>query len=235
MDSSIWFDDILNSYNFYLINRVLSVPEEIFSDFSEEDKEYSISEFRAYLMFAIEAFPNSFAKSGAFGLSGNRFSLPRQWEIVGKSNIILKTPNYYLGNMDFCHLKGDLVYTHPFNFYHWRPNGNLVDADQTAFAFLRPKGDPVIACVIRDHVDIFCYHSEDEISPKHNLLLKKNAIYLSRLFNYPIAEILFFIEDDQLIFGMISNIPYASNKKEWFPEKICTYFEKELKNKYGKN
>lgn len=69
---------ITNSDQHYLINRVLSIPEEIFSDFAKEDRSYSLSEFRAYLAFAIEAFPNSFAKPGAFGLSGNRFSLPRQ-------------------------------------------------------------------------------------------------------------------------------------------------------------
>lgn len=76
---------ILNSNNFYLINRVISVPEEIFNDFSEEDRLYSMSEFSAYLAFAIEAFPNSFSKPGPFGLSGNRFSLPRQWGMIKKA------------------------------------------------------------------------------------------------------------------------------------------------------
>jgi len=54
------------------------------------------------------------------------------------------------------------------------------------------------------------------------------------LFNYNIAEILFFIEGDDFTFGMISNIPFASNKKNWFHEKVCVYFEEELR-KYGKS
>lgn len=73
---------IFNSSDFYLINRVLSVPETLVCDFAEEDRNYSLSEFRAYLAFALEAFPYCFSRPGAFGLSGNRFSLLRQWEIV---------------------------------------------------------------------------------------------------------------------------------------------------------
>jgi hypothetical protein len=131
---------ITNSNDFYLINRIISVPEEIFCDFSEEDTQYSISEFRAYLAFAIEAFPNSFSKPGAFGLSGNRFSLPRQWEIVKSAKYPIETPSYYLGNMEFCTLKGNLVYTNPFDFYYWKSNYDLIDIDKTSFAFLKPPG-----------------------------------------------------------------------------------------------
>jgi len=34
---------------------------------------------------------------------------------------------------------------------------------------------------------------------------------------------------------MISNIPYASSKKEWFSEYICAYFEVNLLENNGKN
>jgi len=68
-----------------------------------------MSEFRAYLAFAIEAFPSSFSKPGPFGLSGNRFSLPRQWEMIKKAEFTCDSPKYYLENMNFCPLKRDLV------------------------------------------------------------------------------------------------------------------------------
>lgn len=225
---------IINSNNFYLINRVISIPEEIFNDFSEEDKLYSMSEFRAYLTFAIEAFPNSFSKPGPFGLSGNRFSLPRQWEMIKKAEFTCNTPKYYLGHMDFCPLEGDLVYSNPFDFYYWKPN-QLVDIDNNSFAFLRPKGKPVVASLVGDNVQVFCCQTNDEIHSKMNLLLEEYAAQIARLFNYPIAEILFFVEDDSFIFGMISNIPYASSKKEWFFEDICAYFEENLLENNGKN
>ena len=55
-------EKVSNSNSFYLINRVLSVPEKLFKDFAEQDKLYSLSEFRAYLAFVIEAFPNAFSR-----------------------------------------------------------------------------------------------------------------------------------------------------------------------------
>lgn len=226
---------ITNSNDFYLINRVISVPEEIFCDFSEEDKLYSISEFRAYLAFAIEAFPNSFSKPGAFGLSGNRFSLPRQWETIKRAKCTFKTPNYYLGNMEFCPLMGDLVYSNPFDFYYWKPNLDVIDIDKTSFVFLKPSGKPVVSFVIGERVKIFYCQSSDEISLKMNLLLKENSLLISRLFNHPIAEILFFVEENSFTFGMISCVPYASNKKDWFLENISLYFEEKLMGKNGKN
>lgn len=226
---------ITNSKDFYLINRVISVPEEIFCDFSEEDRQYSISEFRAYLAFAIEAFPNSFSKAGAFGLSGNRFSLPRQWETIKSTKYPIETPNYYLGNMEFCTLQGNLVYTNPFDFYYWKPNHDLVDIDKASFVFLKPPGKPIVGSVVGDHVKIFCCDSSDEISETMHLLLEKNSLLISRLFNHPIAEILFFVEEDNFIFGMISCIPYASNKKDWFPENVDRYFKDKLMEKNGKN
>jgi len=227
-------NEILNSNDFYLINRVLSIPEDIFNSFSEEDRLYSISEFRAYLAFAIQAFPVSFSRPGAFGLSGNRFSLVRQWEMIKGEDFVFKTPKYYLGNMDFCPLEEDLVYTNPFDFYYWRPNQNVVDVDRASFVFSKPKGKPVVACIIGEDVNIFCYYARDEISSKTESYLKEQSLLILNLFNYAIAEILFFIEGDDFTFGMISNIPYASNKKNWFHEKTCIYFEEELR-KYGKS
>jgi len=167
--------EIVNSNDFYLINRVLSVPEEIFNSFSEDDRLYSISEFRAYLTFAIEAFPISFSKPGAFGLSGNRFSLVRQWEMIKGADFVFKTPKYYLGNMDFCPWEEGLVYANPFDFYYWRSNQNLVDVDRASFVFSKPKGKPVVACVIGEDVNIFCCYAGDEISQKAESYLKRTV------------------------------------------------------------
>ncbi len=218
---------VSNSDDFYLINRVLSVPEELFLEFSEEDKLYSISEFRAYVAFAIEAFPHSFFKPAAFGLSGNRYSLPRQWEMIKKANL-MKTPDYYLGNMDFCPLDGDLVYSNPFDFYYWKPNQNVVDIDEASFAFIKPSGMPVVANIIGNTVRVFSYYTHDVVSLGTSDHIKEISLSIAPLFNYSIAEILFFVGDNSITFGMISNIPYASNKKDWFRQCVCLYFEKLL-------
>lgn len=212
---------ISNSKDYYIINRVLSIPEILFHDFSEEDRIYSLSEFRSYLAFAIEAFPCCFSKPGAFGLSGNRFSLPRQWEMIKQSDLSIKVPNYYLGNVHYCDLKRKVVYSEPFNFYYWRPNQ---DIKNTSFVFERPEGKPVIACIIGNEIAVFSYYSIDKLSLRDIELVKEQCRALSRLFNYPIAECLFFLDDVEANFGMISNIPYASRNKKWFSGMINSFF-----------
>ncbi len=212
---------ISNSKDFYIINRVLSIPEILFHDFSEEDRIYALSEFRSYLAFAIEAFPCCFSKPGAFGLSGNRFSLPRQWEMIKQSNLSVKVPNYYLGNVHYCGLKGDVVYSEPFNFYYWKPSEEIKN---TSFVFERPKGKPIIACIIGDEIGVFSYYPQDKLSSRDSELVKEHCRALSRSFNYPIAECLFFLDDIEVNFGMISNIPYASRNKKWFSGMINSFF-----------
>lgn len=161
--------------------------------------------------------------------------MPRQWETIKSAKYPIAVPNYYLGNIEFCTLKGNLVYTNPFDFYYWKPNHDLVDIENISFVFSKPSGKPVVGCVIGDNVKIFCCESSDEISIKMDFLLKKYSLLISRLFNHPIAEILFFVEEDNFTFGMISSIPYASSKKDWFIENIIFYFEDKLMEKNGKN
>lgn len=221
---------IFNSKDYYIINRILSIPETLFQDFSEEDRNYSLSEFRSYLAFAIEAFPHCFSKPGAFGLSGNRFSLPRQWEIIKKSNLSVKVPNYYLGNIHYCSLAKNIIYSEPFNYYYWKSNEKIKNA---SFAFEKPEGKPIIACIIGDEIEVFPHYTSDNLSIKDIKLAKEQCRALSKLFDYPIAECLFFLDDLKANFGMISNIPYASRKKKWFSGMINSFFT-EIMGKNGK-
>ncbi len=218
-------DKISNTESFYLINRVLSVPEELFNDFAEEDRHYSINEFRAYLAFALEAFPKSSSKPGAFGLSGNRLSLPRQWETVRRSVTNLNVPNYYLGNIDHMIDAQSLVHSDPHDYYYWKPSKGL---ESTSFAFERPKGIPVISCIAGEGVETFAYQSNENISSEHQPMLKEISRALANIFNFDIAEILLFLDDDKISFGMISNIPYASKKRPWFSSMLKTYIRNEI-------
>ncbi|MGK5595272.1 MAG: hypothetical protein ACSNEK_07945 [Parachlamydiaceae bacterium] len=212
---------ISNSKEFYLINRVVSIPEALFHDFVEEDKIYSLSEFRSYLAFAIEAFPLCFSKPGAFGLSGNRYSLPRQWERVQQSSLLVKVPRYYLGDMRYCELRGEIVYSEPFNFYYWKPNTKV--KYEPSFAFERPPGKPIIVCVIGDEIEIFPYYSYESLSIEDIQLIKEISKEVAKLFDYPISESLFFIDNNKVSFGMITNIPYASRNKKCFSSMVSSF------------
>lgn len=215
---------ISNSKDFYLINRIISVPDALFHDFVEEDRTYSLSEFRAYLAFAIEAFPCCFSRPGAFGLSGNHYSLPRQWERVQQSSLFVKVPRYYLGDMHYCTLRGEVIYSEPFNFYYWKPSTEV--KYELSFAFERPKGKPIIACVIGDEIEIFPYYSHEFLSAEDVKVIEELSKDVAKLFNYPISESLFFLGNHKVSFGMITNIPYASRNKKWFLSMINSFFIK---------
>lgn len=226
---------ISNSKQYYLINRVLSVSKKLFDDFSEQDQLYALTEFRAYLAFALEAFPNSFLRPNAFGLSGNRFSLPRQWKIIQEHDLAISVPEYYLGNMEFSPLEGNVVYSDPYNFYYWKSIRDNVNFKEISFAFVKPIGQPIVVFVTGNKVEAFYHEKSTEIPSTILPTLYQTALQLSKLFNYSICEILFFESKEVISFGMISNVPHGTSKKHWFPSSILFFFEREISRKYGTN
>lgn len=209
---------ITNSEDFFLINRVLTVPESLFEDFHPLDKEYALAEFRAYLTFALEAFPLALAKPGPGGLSGNRFSLPQQWYIVQEAKLNISTPDYYLGDLKYFNYKQSdlIVYSTPYNYYYWKPSIPSCKHEEINFCFSKPPGIPIVCSILGEEVFVFPYFADDPLSRSTNAKLTEISRQLTRLFEYSIAECLLFVDGKEVTFGMISNIPYASRKKEFF-------------------
>lgn len=219
-------EKIRNTEDYYLLNRILTVPQEIFDEFDTADRAYSMSEFNAYLTFAIESFPKCSGKPAPFGLSGNHFSLPRQWDIVMKSNLNMVVPRYYLGNLSSISKKPNFVYSTPHNYYFWKPCPD--NNNNYSFAFERPVGEPIICCVIGDNVEVYAYQQDDQIHLSDSYLIKEIAFRLAHLFDSPISEILLFYDASKISFGMISNIPYASKNKPWFNTLLQSFLKKKL-------
>lgn len=217
---------VTNSENFFLINRVLSVPESLFGDFHPTDRGYALAEFRAYLTFAIEAFPLALAKPGPGGLSGNRFSLPQQWGIVQKADIGISTPDYFLGNPKYSPLKkNDLnVHSMPYNYYYWKPDFPLCEKEKINFSFSRPPGNPIICSIFAEDIFVFPYFEKTSIDQSMESQLIAVARKLATTFEYYIAECMLFVDGNKITFGMISNIPYASRKKDFFSPKLIQAF-----------
>jgi hypothetical protein len=212
-------DLIENDKQHYLINRVLGFSDTLFDDFEESDRSYAQSEFKAYLTFAIEAFPYTSARPTAFGICGNRYSLPRQWEMVKESQLHLTTPLYFLGNLSQFKKPQNLVYSEPYNYYKWRPS-----ISNASFAFVRPKGEPVISLVLGEEVSIYTYHTQVILSKDQLDKIKNILQQLRILFSLEIFEALIFVDNDQFHFGMVSNIPLYTCKKPQFDDKIHLYF-----------
>lgn len=219
-------DRVTNSKDFFLINRVLSVPESLFGDFHPLDREYALAEFRAYLTFAIEAFPLALAKPGPGGLSGNRFSLPQQWGIVQRADIGILTPDYFLGNPKYSLLKEtDLtVHSTPYNYYYWKPGVPSCKKEEVNFSFSRPFGTPIICSILGEEVFVFPYFEKASLDQSMESQLIAIARQLAMTFEYSIAECMLFVDGNKITFGMISNIPYASRKKGFFTPALIQAF-----------
>lgn len=210
---------ITNDRQHYLINRVLGFSEDLFEDFDESDRSYARSELKAYLTFAIESFPLSSAKPGAFGMCGNHYSLPRQWEIIKKSGLEFKTPQYFLGNLSHCYQLPRLVCSHPFKYYFWKPS-----IASTDFAFIKPEGEPIVSRVIGDDVLILPYHSQVKLTHDVKQTLKDFSLKLQSIFSLNIFEALFFRDNSIFTFGMISTVPLYSSREPYFNKKISFYY-----------
>lgn len=215
---------ITNSNDYFLINRVLSVPDSLFEDFHPIDKNYAQAEFRAYLTFAIQAFPRATAKPGPGGLAGNRFSLPQQWKIVQKSQINIHTPLYYLGNPHYHPFTNvvSVVQSTIFNYYYWKPGVPSCHENDVNFCFVRPEGIPVISSIIGSQIKVFSYSSDCSLSELAVRKLTEISKKLAEVFDYFIAECLLFLNDDKITFGMITNIPYVSTKESFFSSAVIT-------------
>lgn len=200
----------------FLINRVVSVGEELFDHFCPEDRSYAVAEFRAYLTFALEAFPKAFGRPGVGGFFGDIFSLPEQWKRVSKMNI--SVPDYYIGS------KGNpfegherAVHSNPYHYYHWRPGKESLFS---SFSFLRPIGEPIAFSVIGKQVYPFSPLGKKrkvKASPSSIESCKSQALKLADLFCLDIAEMLFFVDSEEgITFGMVSPIPHASRSQPHF-------------------
>jgi hypothetical protein len=196
---------VTNSDDTYLINRVLGVSETLFEDFLPSDRNYVLAEFIAYLAFAIEAFPMKSSSPGHLGLCGNQYPLPAQWEMVKRSASSLRVPSYYYGDPESCPWispNAARVFSDVYNFYQWQPNEQPVH-EKASLVFLRPRGIPVLGFQCNG-IATFKRFDSLEIESSHKTLLTAAAAAMQVTFGYFIAEMLFFVDDDQVTFGMIS-------------------------------
>lgn len=225
---------ITNSTETFLINRVFECPVEMFDDFSEEDKLYAQNEFYAYLMFALYAFPNKTNAPGPYNLSGGFCPLPKMWDLVNAHIPNLKTPEFYLGNRRFLpeewNATKDIVYSQLYDYYFWKLNEKYENVSHV-FAFKRPFGNPWLVLIIGDQVTV---HHMDNSSPERlSDVVEERIIGLAKqingLFSYPFADLLFFINDEEITFGMIHNVPLAGSRTENFESQIlrwcCNHLE----------
>lgn len=210
-------DFCISNRDHFLLNRVLYVPDTLFTDFIKEDKEYAQRELEAYLGFSFNAFTGVGNKSSK-GAVGDVLSLPQQWASM-KNKFGLNAPNYYWGPSFSNSLKNkdNVIYSTIYNFMNWSVT-NSFHENEHVFCFKKPFGNPVFILSIgcKQLITSNFYLSRDT---KNRLQEMAHKIYLH--FNYFIFELLIFVDGDKLNFGCINHEIIRSSKNPSFDQFVC--------------
>lgn len=214
-----WTKELIEITNtdYYLLNRVLYVPNNLFSSFTKIDREYAQREFEAYIGFSFNAF-NGIGNHLPNGVCVESISLPKQWSKIAKE-FEINAPNYYWGPPDYNYLnnKHNVVYSKIYNFLNWSVKSHLTDEDHI-FCFEKPLGQPVFIFSIGDKHLIT---SDIYIPNKLKAKLKALAKGINQYLNHFISEILIFIDEEKLNFGCINPEVIRSNKNKDFENFVC--------------
>jgi hypothetical protein len=209
----------ISNSNHLLLNRVLYVPNTLFTDFAPIDQEYAQREFEAYLGFAFNSF-KGVGNDSAMGICGDTLALPQQWDYASK-NFDLAIPNYYWGPKaaNPLSMQPNIVNSTIYNFLNWQP-GSCTESDHQ-FCFEKPRGEPVfILKVGKQHL----ITSSQPLSPTLQQQLKT----LTSSFNPFICETLIFLDQDHLTFGCINLEILRSTHNPNFPNFIKTHLVDEF-------
>lgn len=228
-------DQMRNIINdqYYLLNRVLYIPTQLFQFFKKQDQEYAQREFEAYLGFALNAFigignrlPN--------GSCAESYSLPAQWGKIKSQgqNLDLQTPNYYWGlsryfQASYFKRPDLLIYSKIHCLLNWSIKNFEQYYSQHApiFCFQQPQGEVVFIFSIGSQQLI----TSDVVLPDDWIDKIKNAASsVHKLFGYFISEILFFIDEGSLTFGCINPEIIRSPKNKLFDAFVCDYLMSEF-------
>ena len=197
-----WYkkDDLLiSNKSHHLLTRVLYFPDSLFSKFMPEDKDYAQREFEAYIGFSFNAFFGVSNKTTT-GLCEKALSLPQQWNRVNKECNV-NIPTYYWGPGTLNPLSGNRIVTSDiYNYLNWHPEHHIQEQDHI-FCFEKPKGEPVFVLVIGSKMLITSDFILTAYEEKKIFELSKQ---ISILTHYFVAEILLFIDGENVIFGCIN-------------------------------
>ena len=233
---------IENKQAVHLINRVIALNHNLFSDFHPDDQNYAYQEFSAYLMFALEAFPSKLGTPGAYGLAGDLYPLPHQWQLV-EENLNIISPRFYIGPIEFFKnssqkIKKPILAQGLYDYYRWRPENDVSahlaknEENKMIFIYERPSGEPYVSFVAHQNTSTW---SVEEKNKKLSLNIKNElsriSLEISKILKLPLAEILFFVNGNHITFGMASNIMMSLHKypkaHDMILNGIQDYFRKE--------
>ncbi|MDX2346607.1 MAG: hypothetical protein QNK11_07055 [Legionella sp.] len=196
---------VISNQTHYLLNRILCVPDDLFLNFIESDREYAKREFEAYLGYSLSSF-KGVSNHTINGMCEQLYSLPEQWQLLQKTS--LKTPKYYWGPKPLCDLNQNLIYSNIYDVYHWKATQKTPRKNHV-FCFEKPPGQPLFILSLGEQTLITSHSLLSENLKNHVL---KQLKTIRACFGYFIFETLLFIQDNNIHFGCV-NLALTHSKK----------------------
>lgn len=214
----------ISNTNYVLLNRVLHVPDTLFSQFAKRDREYAQRELEAYMGFSFNAF-TGIGNHLANGICVESLSLPQQWKIIARE-LAINTPDYYWGPAGFNPLDNEdiLVHSQIYNFLNWSLNSKPKE-DKHVFCFEKPRGEPVFILSI-GNAQLLSSDMNLSIALKDKLEILAGRI--NQLFHHFISEIMIFIDGTDLTFACINPEIIRSKKNKDFDKFVCNNLVREF-------
>jgi hypothetical protein len=189
-----------------VINRMSHVPEEVILNYPEADQVAIEQDIYAFLSGVLNG-KNSSSYPDLFGLGNSIIPLHYQWNKIKQENIDVKVPKFFYGFKDGNPFNYEstktstIIYSHPLKVYNWREN--LVK-QKNVFCFVKPKGIPYQVFMSFDSIVIQALTIETKIETKIEKQLINKVKNIANVFNHKIVEFLFFIDEEDITFGMMS-------------------------------
>ncbi len=188
-----------------VINRMSHVPEEVILNYPEADQVAIEQDIYSFLSGVLNGKKSS-SYPDLFGLGNSIMPLHYQWNKIKQADIDIKVPSFFYGFKEENPFNYEstktstIIYSHPLKVYNWREN--LVKK-KNVFCFVKPKGIPYQVFISFDSIFIQALTIQ-KIEAKIETKLVNKAKNIADVFNHKIVEFLFFIDEEDIAFGMMS-------------------------------
>jgi hypothetical protein len=217
-----------------VINRILDFPQEIFQDYTNEDRVYAQREIEAFVGGLLSIIrPEDSSVSTPIGIPWLQQALPEQWQKVKKIPG-LDVPQYVWSGPGLGHTVGELeskdhwIEKDPHDFAQWRKSLENLSPKSVDFGVLRherPKGEPVAVLVLNGEAIPWIENQNERSALK---IIAQAACELLELSN---GEMIFFKSTDSWTFGSATaQIGWChQNWKEFLKAVDTAFFSKQPK------
>lgn len=209
-----------------VINVLDDLDFDTFNHVDSQDRVFAWHEFRSYLAFALNVFPNVINPPACNNLAGSTRSLCYQWLAMQRIDSSIAVPRWVYGlsrdfPLYFVRRCRTVVSTDPFDVHRWDPRAApWVDPNIPYLFYEAPFGHPVQVTVFDDQSWVWPLPSGHYIPETVEERIRELSVRLTQTFGLRWALTQFFYSSHppRLTFGAIEPSPAL----EWAPAYIQT-------------